>query len=127
MTGYSALLFFLRGVVVNDLLVPGGTDRIQDDGGLALFTAGWSLCFLAGLTVTAVGVWLDGTTPRWVPVAIAVFVLSQFVPLPGGYAATAAQYALLALALFGAARSAQEYAHQRDVDAVLSQIPNKFA
>lgn len=124
MTGYAALLFFLRGVVVEDLLVAGGTERIQQDGGLRIFTAAWSLCFITGLTLAAVGFWLDRSTPRWVPVAVAAFVLSQFVPLPGGYAATLAQYGVLAMALIGAGRAAQEYAHQRDVDAVLHQMPH---
>lgn len=125
MTGYAALLFFLRGVVVEDLLVPGGMERIEQDGGLAIFSAGWSLCFIGGLTAAAVGMWLDRSTPRWVPVALIVFVLSQFVPLPGGYAATLIQYGLLAVALVGAGRAAQEYAHKRDVDAVLHQMPHE--
>lgn len=126
MTGYAALMFFLRGVVVEDLLVDGGSERIQHDGGLLVFSLGWSLCFLGGLALTAAGIWMDATAPRWVPVAVIVFVLSQFVPLPGGYAATLAQYGLLAGALAGAARAAQEYAHQRDVDVLLHQIPPEY-
>lgn len=104
--GYAMLLVFFRALAVNDVVTASELDRVTEDQGLSLFLSGWVGSFYGGVALLAVALWLAGTTPRWVPVALAVFVL--VVPLLDelGRWATAGQTMLLAAALTGVATEA---------------------
>lgn len=120
MCGYATVLAFIRSLILNDQLSPRALDEIAREPGAMAFALAWQACFLLGLCLIALGLLRNGGVPRWVPVLLFVFVISQFVPLTGGYYATLAKWGLLAVALLRIARAAGEYARSRDVEAVLA-------
>lgn len=120
MCGYATVLVFVRGLMLTGQPTPA-LNQILGDAGTVGFALAWQICFLLGLLLIAVGLFRSEDTPRWVPVLIVVFVVSQFVPLPGlYYYVTLAKWALLAVAFIGVARAASDYAHNRDVEQVLT-------
>lgn len=120
MCGYATVMAFLRGLILNDQISAGALEEVVRDPGTIGFALAWQACFVLGLCLIAVGLLRNGGVPRWVPLLLFVFVVSQFVPLTGGYYATLAKWGLLAVALLRIARAASEYARSRDVEAVLT-------
>lgn len=113
MAGYATALVLLRALVLKDLLLVTGLNQITDDLGVRWFIATWLGCFLAGIVLVALGFWLARSTPRWVPILMVAFVLSQLVPLGDGPLVTAVQFLALAVAFTGAAIAANNASAQR--------------
>ena len=123
MCGYATVLAFIRGLILNDQITAAALDEVVNEPGTVAFGLAWQMCFLVGLVLIGAGLLRNGGLPRWVPILLFVFVASQFVPLTGGYYTTLAKWAVLAVALLRIARAAAEYAHSRDVEAVLVGTP----
>lgn len=122
MCGYATVLAFIRGLILNDQLAPSALEEIVRDPGTMAFALAWQVCFLLSLCLIAAGLFRNSGTPRWVPVLLLVFVVSQFVIVPGEwyYETTLMKWIALAVAFGRMARAAAEYAHHRDVEQVLT-------
>lgn len=120
MCGYATVLAFIRGLILNEQITTGALDEVVNEPGTIVFGLAWQVCFLIGLCLIAVGLWRNGGVPRWVPILMVAFVASQLVPMTGGYYWTLAKWGLLTFALVRVARASSEYAHSRDVEAVLA-------
>lgn len=108
--GSAGLLIYAAGLAhTRSLLDRRGVlhvetlDEIRDRPLLQAILVGWLAIFLLGLVLLAVSLGRNPAVPRWVPLFLAVFVVSQFVPLPGGHTVSVAQFVVLALALAQAA------------------------
>lgn len=95
-----------RGVLQVDTL-----EELRDLPLLRAVLGGWLVLFLVGLVLLAVGLRRNPAVPRWVPVLLAAFAVSQVVPIPGGHAVSVAQFVVLALALAQAALTANRRSH----------------
>jgi len=110
MSGYAMVLVLLRSLLVEGLLVTEGLDHAMEETGTAVFFGAWLACFMLGLVLIAIGLWRARTVPRWVPLVLLAFVLSQVVPFPGGATGTVIQFAALTAALTGASMAANDAA-----------------
>ncbi|HET9501624.1 MAG TPA: hypothetical protein VFO98_15325 [Marmoricola sp.] len=106
MSGYGFIMMFLRALALSDALVGGKVDDALKNAGLASFLGIWLGCFLLGLVLLAVGMLRVDSVPRWVPVLLLLFVLSQLLPDVGGDIGTVVQFLALAVAMTGAALAA---------------------
>jgi hypothetical protein len=118
--GYALVMIFLRALVLDDLMVVDGIDEVLQEPGVQTFLVAWLGCFMLGIVLLAVGLWRARSVPRWVPVLLAVFVLSQALPGIAGDTGTIVQFLVLAVAFTGAAISANTAAHASDVDTGVS-------
>jgi hypothetical protein len=117
--GYALVMIFLRALVLDELMVADGIDQVLEEPGVQTFLGVWLGCFMLGIVLLGVGLWRARSVPRWVPVLLAVFVLSQALPGIGGDTGTVVQFLALAVAFTGAAIAANTAAHVSDVDAGL--------
>lgn len=100
---YAAGLAHTLSLVDRGVLRAGSLADLRDHQGLRILLVGWLVLLLVGLALLAAGLARTPTVPRWVPVCLAVFVVSQFLPLPGGHAVSVGQFVVLALGLAQAA------------------------
>lgn len=101
---YAAGLAHTRSLLDRQGVLHAETlDELRDRPLLQAVLVAWLALFLLGLVLLALGLGRNPAVPRWVPVFVAVFVVSQLVPLPGGHAVSVAQFVVLALALAQAA------------------------
>jgi hypothetical protein len=117
MTGYAAVLVVLRALVLEEALELSDVNGIDTDSGVLTFISVMLGSFLLGLTLMAFGIWKGRSAPRWVPVAIWIFVATQFVPIPGN-TFTVLQFVILTVAATGAAVAANDGAHDRGATTV---------
>lgn len=96
--GYTRSLLDERGVLHVDAI-----ERLREQQALQVVLVVWLIVFMTGLVLVAIGLARNPDVPRWVPILIGVFVVSQPLPLPGGHACSVAQFVVLALALSQAA------------------------
>lgn len=114
MAGQAMMLAFVRALIGADRDNTGTLDAVSGDIVLNVLLLTWSAGLFAGLILLAVGLWRVGTTPAWVPGAFAVFVVSQFLGLPGGLVLGTLQFGLLAVAIAGASACAHKQARELD-------------
>lgn len=110
LSAYGMLLVFLRAAIMNDLIRLDRLERVTDDTGLLVFLGLWVGCFYLGVLLLGIALLVAGTTPRWVPALILVYVASQFIGDVLGDFGTVLQFFVLAIALTGAAVAAAERA-----------------
>ncbi|PVG84441.1 hypothetical protein DDE18_02175 [Nocardioides gansuensis] len=113
MAGYAMVLVLLRALVLNDVLVLEGFDRVMEDPGFRGLSAIWLGGFLLGLALLAIGMLRTDTAGRWVPALLLAFVASQLMPLPGANVTTVLQFVVLAVALTGAGLAANDLTEER--------------
>jgi hypothetical protein len=110
--GYAMLMVFFRALVVTGALDGGQLDDVIKDRGLALFLFGWVACFYGGALLIAVALLRAGTTPRWVPGLLVVFVVLLPVASHLGRVGAALQVMAFATACTGIAVNAVARANQ---------------
>lgn len=77
--GYAVLLVLIRALVLSDSIATDAFDALTADVGMGTFLYGWVIAFLAGELLLAVALWRSRTVPRWIPLVLAIHVLT--VPL----------------------------------------------
>lgn len=77
--GYAMLMVFFKALVDTQALVSGGIDEVADDPGLLVFLYGWIAGFVLGELLLAIALLRARTVPRWVPLALALHVVSIVV------------------------------------------------
>jgi hypothetical protein len=98
LAGYAMLMVFFRALVNYGQLRGRGLDDVIQDNGLAIFLYGWVGCFMAGVLLLGLALWLSRKTSRWVPVLFGLYLL--LTPLAGqlGRFGTVVQTLLLGIA-----------------------------
>lgn len=125
LSGYAMALVFLRGLVLDGSLVMDRLGDVANEPGTRAFLLGWLGSLLLGFTLVAIGLLRNPIVPRWVPVLILAFVVSQFLPLGGGAAFTTVQFMVLAVGLCGAAVAANAHAQAKQAAlAVPGSVPD---
>ena len=108
LSAYGMLLVFLRAAILHDVVRVGRLEQVTEDTGLMVFLAAWVACFYVGALLLAVALLLARTTPRWVPILILVYLVSQLAGDAFGDLGTVLQFFVLAVAFTGAAVAATE-------------------
>lgn len=108
LSAYGMLLVFLRAAMLNDLVKVDRLEQVTQDTGLLVFLGAWIACFYVGLLLLGAALFLARTTPRWVPLLLVAYVVSQVVGDVLGDLGTVLQFFVLAIAFTGAAVSATE-------------------
>jgi hypothetical protein len=111
--GYAMLMVFFRALAVSDAVKSAPLKDVTEDVGLLIFLQGWILCFVGGVLLIALGLFLARTTPRWVPVVLIAFVVVFPVSSQLGRVGMALQVLALAVAFTGIAMAAVTGDQQR--------------
>jgi hypothetical protein len=114
--GYSMLMVFFRALVVHDSLRTVSLDDLVNDPGLAVFLYGWISCFVLGIVLIAIALFLAGKTAKWVPLLLLVFVLLTPFGSQLGRLGMAIQVLALAVGFTGVAVAVISDEHKRDLD-----------
>jgi hypothetical protein len=84
--GISMLMVFIRSLVITDALQPHGLEDAVSETGLAVFLYVWIAGFYLGELLLGIALLRARTTPRWVPLALILHVLtfpvSSMLPEP---------------------------------------------
>jgi len=110
--GYALLMVFFRALVVADAVKPDGLARVTHDPGLTIFLRAWVGCFYLGVLLLAIALLVARSTPAWVPVLLALFVVLLPVASHLGRVGGAVQIMLLAIAFTGMAMTTVTAVHQ---------------
>lgn len=113
MAGHAMLMAFVRAMVLTDPTLAANLDAIGKDVALQSLLLTWSIGLLGGVFLIGVGVFRARSAPRWIPMLMWAFVLSQFINVPG-QAYTTLQFVALAVALTGVAMAANEQCRDRE-------------
>lgn len=114
LSGYGFMTAFLGGMLRQDMLHVDRMDRLAQGTGLQVFLGVWVGCFLVGVALFGLGMLRASTAPRWVPVLLLLFVVSELVPEVGGRTVTMVQLMVLAVGLTGASLAAHDDALVRE-------------
>lgn len=98
LAGYSMLMVFFRALVNYDQVRGRGIDDVIQDNGLAIFLYGWVGCFMLGLLLLGLALWLARKTSRWVPALFGIYLLLIPVASQLGRFGTVVQTLLLGIA-----------------------------
>jgi hypothetical protein len=110
--GYAMLMVFFRALVVTGALRGDQLEDVTQDRGLTLFLLGWVGSFYGGVLLIAIALLVAGTTPRWVPGLLVVFVLMLPFASHLGRIGSALQVMAFATAFTGIAVNAVARANQ---------------
>jgi hypothetical protein len=104
--GFAMLMVFFRALVDAHAMVPSRIEAASNDSGLAWFLYAWIGGFYGGVLLIAIALFLAGTTPRWVPALLTVFVLALPLASHLGRVGSAVQILVLTVAFTGIAMAA---------------------
>lgn len=74
--GFAMLMAFVRSLVVTDALVAGGLEDAGNETALAVFLGVWIGGLYLGELLLGIALLRAGSTPRWVPFALILHVLT---------------------------------------------------
>jgi hypothetical protein len=74
--GFAMLMAFVRSLVVSHALVAGGLEDAGNEVGLAVFLYVWIGGLYLGELLLGIALLRAGSTPRWVPIALILHVLT---------------------------------------------------
>jgi hypothetical protein len=74
--GFAMLLAFVRALVISDALVDEGLEAAGSETGLVVFLYVWIGGLYLGELLLGIALLRAGTTPRWVPIALILHVLT---------------------------------------------------
>lgn len=74
--GFAMLMAFVRSLVKADALRESGLDAASSEAGLTVFLYVWIAGLYLGELLLAIALLRAGTTPRWVPIALILHVLT---------------------------------------------------
>jgi hypothetical protein len=104
--GYAMLMVFFRALVFADATRASALDEVTADPGLTIFLQGWIAGFYGGILLIALALLRAGTTPKWVPWALIVFVAVLPFSSHIGRFGSAVQILVLAVGFTGIAMAA---------------------
>lgn len=108
---YAVLLVFFRALVLTGAVEAGGLGSVTDDVGLGAFLVTWVAAFYVGELLVAWGLFLAGTTPRWVPMLLLLHVVSLPLSVVLPTRVSAATVLLVAIGLCGVGITANHRGH----------------
>ncbi|WP_459972129.1 hypothetical protein [Nocardioides pyridinolyticus] len=77
--GFAMLMVFFRALVEADSIDTGNFDAVASEAGLAVFLYVWIVGLYLGELLLALALLRARTTPRWVPLALALHVVASLV------------------------------------------------
>ena len=75
--GFAMLMVFFRALVETDSIAAGNFDDVASEAGLAVFLYVWIFGLYLGELLLAVALLRARTTPRWVPLVLALHVATS--------------------------------------------------
>jgi uncharacterized membrane protein YiaA len=111
--GYAMLMVFFRAIVVAEAFSDRELEKVTADRGLTVFLTAWVGCFYGGVLLIAIALLMAGTTPRWVPLLLVVFVAMLPFASHLGRVGSALQVMAFAAACTGIAVSAVSSSSRR--------------
>lgn len=77
--GFAMLMVFFRALVETDSIATGNFDAVASEAGLAVFLYVWIVGLYLGELLLAIALLRARTTPRWVPLTLALHVVTSLV------------------------------------------------